>query len=378
MMSAIIPTENIPEVLIQALFHHPQTLSAILDETGVPPHHVALWARQSGTAAELEQQAGWLSVSRQPGNYKPLLEVAGSYLRAEELLEALPVFRWAYQRWQAANRQDHRHTQEGVKLLTQWGLCLYRLEQPVAARRRWAQALQLIRTPETLQHTLAVLERWVTPRDYQVVLEQALWRGLPGAQRLWRRWSRLQTAQKQKSSGATPQPQTAPRPAAPQPGTAVLADVANLDMVCREQYGAQQRPDYARLLALAGRAGTLKARLAFVPDIPATRAVRERLAEIGFVVDLLTPKRSHGRRVANADTAMAAFAVRWASEPDITRLELWTGDGDFLRVCDAVQQAWPAITIAFRSFEVGTAAAIQQLGEHWHPIEADCVHLECP
>lgn len=377
-MQHMTPSTEVPQALIQALFRHPQALTTILDETGIPPHVVALWARQTGAAAEIEQQAGWLSVSRQPGYYKPLLEVAGSHLRAGELLEALPVFRWAYQVWQSANGQDRRYAAEGVKLLAQWGVCLQRLEQGEAARQRWLQALSLIRDTDTLARLLATLERWADPESYRMVLEQALRRDLPGARRLWQRWQRLQRAQE-----ATGIDNTAVQPATVTsstgqhtPGVAVLADVANLDMVCRDQYGVHYRPDYARLLALAAQTGDLQARLAFVPDIPETLAVREHLEDAGFVVDLLTPKRSHGRMVANADTAMAAFAVRWASDPSIGRLELWTGDGDFLRVRDAVQQVWPEMTVAFRSFEVGTAAGIRRLGADWTPIEANYVEKE--
>jgi hypothetical protein len=49
-------------------------------------------------------------------------------------------------------------------------------------------------------------------------------------------------------------------------------------------------------------------------------------------------------------------------------VELWTGDGDFLRVYDAIQQAWPEVTVLFRSFETGTAMGIQALEEAWLPI----------
>ena len=374
-MQHMTQSTEVHQALIQALFRHPQALTAILDETGIPPHKVALWARQTGAAAEIEQRASWLSVSRQPGYYKPLLEVAGSHLRAGELLEALPVFRWAYQAWQAADGQDRRYTTEGVKLLTQWGVCLQRLEQGEEARQHWLQALSLIRDTDTLARLLAMLERWADPEDYRMVLEQALRRDLPGARRLWQRWQRLQTAQEAAAvKPALPVPAALTDHVAPEsPGVAILADVANLDMVCRDQYGVHYHPNYARLLALAAQTGDLQARLAFVPDIPETLAVREHLEDVGFIVDLLTPKRSHGRMVANADTAMAAFAVRWASEPGIERLELWTGDGDFLRVRDAVQQVWPEMTVAFRSFEVGTAAGIRRLGADWTPIEADYV-----
>ena len=374
-MQHMTQSTEVPQALIQALFRHPQALTTILDETGIPPHVVALWARQTGAATEIEQQAGWLSVSRQPGYYKPLLEVAGSHLRAGELLEALPVFRWAYQVWQTANGQERRYAAEGVKLLTQWGVCLQRLEQGEAARQRWLQALHLIHDADTLARLLTTLERWADPEDYRMVLEQSLRRGLPGARRLWQRWQRLQTAREAAAVEPTlPVSADLTNHVAPEaPGAAILADVANLDMVCRDQYGVHYHPDYARLLTLAAQTGALKARLAFVPDIPETLAVREHLEDVGFVVDLLAPKRSHGRMVANADTAMAAFAVRWASDPGIGRLELWTGDGDFLRVRDAVQQVWPEMTVAFRSFEVGTAAGIRRLGADWTPIEADYV-----
>jgi len=155
-----------------------------------------------------------------------------------------------------------------------------------------------------------------------------------------------------------------------QRGIAVLVDVANLDMVCREQFGYGARLDYRRLLQRAAQWGMLRVKQAFVPDIPATLATRAHLAAAGFEIDLLTPKHSHGRMVANADTAMAAYAVRWAADHEIARLELWTGDGDFLRVREAVHTLWPEIAVTFRGFEAGTATGIQQLGEDWQPIDA--------
>jgi len=149
---------------------------------------------------------------------------------------------------------------------------------------------------------------------------------------------------------------------------AVLADVANLDMVCRDQYGIDRRLHYGQLLQSTRIHGHVRVKLAFVPDIPQTMVTQYHLQQCGFSLDLLRPKYRHGRRVANADTAMAAFAVRWASETSVQRVELWTGDGDFLRVYDAIQQAWPAVTVVFRSFEVGTATGIQALEGAWLPI----------
>jgi hypothetical protein len=107
-----------------------------------------------------------------------------------------------------------------------------------------------------------------------------------------------------------------------------------------------------------------------VPDLPDTLPVREHLAAASFTVYLHSPKRSHGRITANADAVMAAWAVRWAGSGEVGRVELWTGDGDFLAVRDVIRQGWPAVTVAFRSFPVGTAANIQRLGEDWAPIGA--------
>ena len=93
--------------------------------------------------------------------------------------------------------------------------------------------------------------------------------------------------------------------------------------------------------------------------------MRRELARAGFEIDLKQPKVSHGRLEANADTAMAAAAVRWASDPAVSRVELWTGDGDFVKVREVVANAWPRVAVTFRSFEVGTAWAIRRLGRDW-------------
>ena len=58
-------------------------------------------------------------------------------------------------------------------------------------------------------------------------------------------------------------------------------------------------------------------------------------------------------------------AVRWASDPAVGRVELWTGDGDFVKVREVVAAAWPKVAVTFRSFEAGTAWAIRRLGHAW-------------
>jgi len=363
--TAIDAHQDVPQALIHALFRHPQVLQFVLDEAGLAPHEVAMWARQVGDASGIEKLAGWLSVGRQSGHYKPLLEVAGSHLRAGDLLEALPVFHWAYRSWRAVPDGNLKHRYDGVKLMALWGECLYRLNQPEEAQKRWLWSLALIQDAETLARLARTIERTGATQEYLAVLRQALQRDLPGAGALWQRWQRIAVA-----SAGTASTAAGPGPAPPpgSPGVAVMADVANLDMACGDQYGFGRQLDYGQLLQATARHGPVQVRLAFVPDLPDTLAVRQHLEQAGFQLDLKRPKRSHGRIVANADTAMASFAVRWASDPQIGRVELWTGDGDFLKVREAINQAWADVEVAFRSFEVGTAAAIQRLEHAWDPI----------
>ena len=375
---------DVPQALIGALFRHPEMLQPVMTDAGLAPHEVAMWARQVGAAPEIEKLAGWLSVGQQLDHYKPLLEVAGSHLRAGDLLEALPVFRWAYHVWRAAPGGDGKHHSDGAKLLALWGECLYRLNRPDDAQERWLHALTLVQDAETLVRLARTVERAGATQEYQAVLEEAMQCDLPGATALWQRWQRIcetggqgdtetrrhgdteTRRQGEDTCHATTWSGDAGREDAP--GVAVLADVANLDQVCSDQYGVGRQLDYGRLLQAAGRHGPLQVKLAFVPDIPETLAIRQHLAQAGFQVDLKRPKRSAGRIVANADTAMAACAVRWASDPHVGRVELWTGDGDFLKVRDVIHQAWPDVVVVFRSFEVGTAAAIRQLEDAWEPI----------
>jgi len=354
------------------MFRQPWALQSALQEADLAPHELAMWARQQGTLPEVEKLAGWLSVGQHPGYYKPLLEVAASHLRAGELVEALPVFRWAYQAWQAAPNAAPGHRYDGAKLLALWGDCFYRLQQPDEAQRRWMWALAVVPNAEMLNRLARTIEKAGAAQACQAVLAEAHRRGLPGAQALWRRWQRLvQTEQPDLSI------QTDPAPVLASPdgsGVAVMADVANLDLVCGEQFGYNRRLDYGRLLKATAGCGPVRVKMAFVPDIPETLEVREHLQEAGFEIDLKQPKRSRGRIVANADTAMASWAVRWASDPQIGRIELWTGDGDFVKVREVVDQAWPQVQVAFRSFELGTAAAIQSLGADWDPIGTPYLH----
>lgn len=369
--TAIDEYQDVPQALIYALFRHPQTLQLVLDDAGLAPHEVAMWARQVGAVPEIEKLAGWLSVGQELGHYKPLLEVAGSHLRAGDLLEALPVFRWAYHIWRAAPDGHRKHRYDGAKLLASWGECLYRLNLPNEAQKRWLRALTLVQDTETLTRLARTIERAGAAREYQALLREALQRDLPGAVALWQRWQRInETGRHEDERHVTCSGGGVREMAA---GVAVMADVANLDMVCSDQYGFGRRLDYGRLLRAAGRHGPVQVRLAFVPDIPETLTVRQHLAQVGFQIDLKRPKRSHGRMVANADTAMASFAVRWASEPQIGRVELWTGDGDFLKVREAINQVWSDVAVAFRSFETGTAAGIQRLGDAWEPIGPQCL-----
>jgi len=356
---------DVPRALIRALFHHPGALQTALNDAGLAPHELAMWARQSGAATDIEKLAGWLSVGQQPGHYKPLLEVAGSHLRAGDLLEALPVFRWAHQAWQLAPHNGGPHCYDGVKLLALWGECLYRLGQAEGAGVKWLRALTMIPDAEALTCLVRIIEKVGAEQEGEAVLREALQQGLPGATTLWQRWQRM-TVALDEAPPVSLEPDDAPSPDASR--AAVMADVANLDMVCNDQYGFGWRLDYGRLLRVAEHYRPVQIKMAFVPDIPETLAVREHLDRAGFQIDLKRPKQSHGRIVANADTAMAAAAVRWASDPQIGRVELWTGDGDFLKVREVIGQAWPEVEVVFRSFEVGTAAAIQRLGDAWQPI----------
>lgn len=373
---------EVPQALIGALFRQPETLQTTLEEAGLAPHDLALWARQSGAGAEIEKRAGWLSVGQRPGHYKPLLEVAASHLRAGELLEALPVFRWAYSVWQHVDRGQPQVADlgvsryDGVKLLALWGECLYRLGQPAEALQRWNRALVLVPDTEMLVRLARTIERCGAMPESQAVLREAVRQDLPGARALWERWQRLPASvdgsiKYDEPAKGAPLPSASPSPLAESsPNVAVIADVANLDMVCADQYGYGRRLDYGRLLASSALHGPVQVQIAFVPDIPETLPIREHLEAVGFEIDLKRPKRSHGRLTADADAAIAAAAVRWASEPKVGRVELWSGDGDFLKVREVVGEAWPAVTVAFRSFDAGTAAGIRQLGTDWVPISA--------
>lgn len=364
-MLPLTQEQEVPQALIQALFRYPVALQTALDAAGVAPHELAMWARRAGNAPEIEKLAGWLSVGQQPGYYKPLLEVAAGHLRAGELLQALPVFRWAYYEWQGAPVEAPRRRSDGLKLLALWGECLLRLGQPVGAQDKWLRALQLVGDADALTRLARVIERTGAAAEYEAVLTAARGLALPGADALWQRWQRL-TAAPPWDEPAEPAP--AAEPIADAPGVAVLADVANLELVCGDQFGYGRRLDYGRLLTAAQQAGPVRVKVAFVPDLPDTLPVREHLAAAGFVVELQRPKRSHGRIAANADAALGAAAARWASDPSIGRVELWTGDGDFLQVRDLIRQAWPHVTVVFRGFLAGTAAAIQRLENDWAPI----------
>ena len=100
-----LSTTDVPQALIHTLFRHPEMVPVVLGEADLAPHQIAMWARQTGAAPEIEKLAGWFSVAQALDYYKPLLEVAASHLRAGDYIEALPVFRWAYQRWQARQSQ---------------------------------------------------------------------------------------------------------------------------------------------------------------------------------------------------------------------------------------------------------------------------------
>ena len=363
---------DVPRILISTLFRHPEALREVLGDAALPPHILAIWARQTGGASEVEKLAGWLAVGERQGHYKPLLEVAASHLRAGDTMEALPVFRWAYHTWRTSTPPRAAHRRDGLKLLALWGECLFRLGEHREAERRWLPALSLVAGEDDMVYLARVIERTGSTEEYRTVIEAAVRQRLPGAGSQDRRRERIMTATLD-AEARSPLMEQEGRPGRG-PGIAVLADVANLDMVCRDQYGQDRRPDYGHLLQLARSAGTVRVKSAYVPDLPETLAVRQHLAAEGFAVDLLQPKRQRGRWVANADTAMASFAVRWASDPLIGCIEMWTGDGDFLRTRDAIREAWPQVRVVFRSFEHGTAAGIRQLAEDWQPVTAQCLH----
>ena len=381
--TALSSEARVPQALIRALFRHPQTLQAALADARLAPRDLAMWARQTGAAPDIEKLAGWLSVGQQLGRYKPLLEAAASHLRAGDLFDALPVFRWAYQSWQSSGPSGDGlgYRYDGAKLLALWGECLYRLDEPDQARERWLWCLAVTPDAETLTRLARTMERVGAVAESERVLAEAARRRMPGAEDLLHRCRHLAVASDPVSTskrydpavdGGNPRPRidilSTAKDGDPKSPVAVMADVANLDLVCGDQYGLDRRLDYGRLLQAAGNHGPVQACIAFVPDIPETLAVRQHLAGAGFDVELKRPKRSHGRIAADADAAIAASAVRWAGSGQVGRLELWTGDGDLLAVRQVVGQAWPAVTVAFRSFEVGTAGDIRRLGADWAPI----------
>jgi len=376
-MSSVVATraQDVPSLLIRALFRHPESLQTILRDAGLAPHDLARWARQIGASPDIEKLAGWLGVGQQPGHYKPLLEVACSHLRAGDWHEALPVFRWAYREWLSAPQRTPIYYADGTRLLARWGECLHRLGHFREAQAKWLLALDSVLDESALSRVLRVIAGVSDEHARQLVLAKALRHGLPGAKAaLEQRQPHadvLCELSARQPAATDAQDETGENREAT--GIAVMADVANLDMACRDQYGPGSRPAYDRLLREAEQCGPVHVKLAFVPDVPATLISRHRLAQVGFVVDLKRPKRSHGRLVANADTAMAAAAVRWASDARIGRVELWTGDGDFIKVREVIGDAWPGVAVAFRSFEIGTATAIRRLGQDWHPVGAHCL-----
>ena len=304
--------------------------------------------------------------------FGPHMELAVSHLRAGEDELAAPAFHRAYQAWRALPRQ-HKQRYDGAQLLSLWGQCLFRLGHVAPAQQCWIEALTLVPDDATLRLLLRTVLQCAGPETCQTILREARERLVPGAAQLWHQYLCDEAKPEPlRGSHAVPQEQAAQVRSVPAPteqsALAIMADVANLDLSCSDQYGPGHRPDYGRLLHWANRHGPLRACMAFVPNIPQTLAVRDHLHKAGFEVDSLRPKRSHGRLSANADTAMASYAVRWASDPQVGRLELWTGDGDFLRVREAVQNAWPNVHVVFRSFDVGTALGIRQLGRSWQPI----------
>lgn len=303
------------------------------------------------------------------GDYRPLLELATNLLRRGEFSAALPLLCRAHHALRTITDGPPSPSYDGSKILALWGECLYRLGQSAQALQRWLEALDLVPDGDTFARLTRTIERAGAVHEYGIVLKEGCTRGVPGALALWQRWQGQTITLTQ--DGADPKglpafPRSGPFPA--HPGVAVMADVANLDLSCGEQYGWEVCLDYGRLLREAGRHGVLRARVAFVPNLVETLAVRQRLLQAGFTLDLKQPKMSHGRLTANADTAMAAAAVRWASDAHIGRVELWTGDGDFIKVREVIQESWPHVSVVFRSLAQGTAAAIRHLAADWMAI----------
>lgn len=367
MQSPIVTRQEpdpVSRTLARALLRHPQVLQAVLEEDGLSPSDLALWGRKMGAGTELETLAHRLAALRR-APYRPLLERAVGFLRDGNPRKACPAFQKAHRLWQAAvDGDDPMGCYDGCKLLALWGECLYQLGQTIEARLRWLWALALAPDDDTRLRIARTIEKVGLAEDRAALLNEVRRHALEGAELLEHRWLKLDG----NSTSLLPYPLPAPPTEARGQIVAVMADVSNLDLVCVDQYGRGRRLDYGRLLGQAETYGPVQIKSAFVPDMRETLAVRRHLLQVGFALDLKQPKLSHGRIAANADTAMAAAAVRWASDARVGRVELWTGDGDFLKVREVVNQAWPQVVVAFRSFAAGTAAGIRQLGEDWAPI----------
>ncbi|MEA3405860.1 MAG: NYN domain-containing protein [Pseudomonadota bacterium] len=150
---------------------------------------------------------------------------------------------------------------------------------------------------------------------------------------------------------------------------ALFVDVQNIYYTSRHAYGRQF--DYQKLWHKLSQQGDIVSAIAYAidSDNEGQRKFQTALKQIGFEVKLKPYiQRRDGSAKGDWDVGITIDVMELA--PDVDRVVLLSGDGDFDLLLDKVHQSYGVITEVYGVPSL-TANSLIQSATHFHPIESE-------
>ncbi|WP_207061865.1 NYN domain-containing protein [Motiliproteus sp. SC1-56] len=148
---------------------------------------------------------------------------------------------------------------------------------------------------------------------------------------------------------------------------ALFADVQNIYYTTRQRYGRQF--DYRALWRQLEAEGTLVSAIAYATDRQDSgqRKFQNALRQLGFKVALKPYiQRADGSAKGDWDVGITLDVVELA--PQVDRVVLLSGDGDFDRLLERVRQRFGVQTEVYGVPEL-TADSLIRAADRFHPID---------
>jgi len=153
------------------------------------------------------------------------------------------------------------------------------------------------------------------------------------------------------------------------PKIAVFVDVQNIYYTTRHAYDRQF--DYQKLWQRIASQGDIVSAIAYAidSDNAGQRKFQNALQQMGFEIKLKPYiQRRDGSAKGDWDVGITIDMLEIA--PQVDRVILLSGDGDFDRLLDYIQHKYASITEVY-GVPALTAHSLMRAANHYHPIESD-------